>query len=241
MSDGITTEAALYRPVKAFLEAQGFEVKGEVCGCDLVAYRADEPPVIVELKLRFNLPLLLQGIDRLRVSERVYLAVPRSPYRSRGLSPEAPPVRRLCRRLGLGLMIIGRRAESVLVLEEPGPYRPRPTRRRVLRLADEFARRQGDLNIGGGNRAPIVTAYRQDALRCARALAETGPMRLRDLRAASGVEAAAPILQRNVYGWFARLGRGTYTLTDGGHAALAQFADALAMLAPPASPQEKAA
>jgi len=48
-------------------------------------------------------------------------------------------------------------------------------------------------------------------------------------------------LQRNVYGWFARLGRGTYTLTDGGHAALAQFADALAMLAPPASPQEKAA
>src|SRR3954469_10515909 len=88
MSDGITTEAALYRPVKAFLEAQGFEVKGGVCGCDLVAYRADEPPVIVELKLRFNLPLLLQGIDRLRVSERVYLAGPRSPYRSRGLAPE---------------------------------------------------------------------------------------------------------------------------------------------------------
>src|SRR3954449_12732917 len=113
MSDGITTEAALYRPVKAFLEAQGFEVKGEVCGCDLVAYRADEPPVIVELKLRFNLALVLQGIDRLRITERVYLAVLRPPYRARGLSPEAPAVRRLCRRLGLGLIVIGRRGDSV--------------------------------------------------------------------------------------------------------------------------------
>src|SRR5437870_12762925 len=98
MSDEITTEATLYRPVKAFLEAQGFEVKGEVCGCDLVARRGDEPPVIVELKLRFSLPLLLQGIDRLRMTERVYLAVPRPPYRARGLSPEAASVRRPCRR-----------------------------------------------------------------------------------------------------------------------------------------------
>ena len=28
-------ETALYAPVKRFLEAQGFSVKGEVCGCDL--------------------------------------------------------------------------------------------------------------------------------------------------------------------------------------------------------------
>ena len=60
-----TLEAALYSPVKQFLERQGYEVKGEVRGCDLVARRGDEPPVIVELKLRFSLPLVLQGIDRL--------------------------------------------------------------------------------------------------------------------------------------------------------------------------------
>jgi hypothetical protein len=240
MNDSPTTEAALYRPVKAYLEAQGFEVKGEVCGCDLVARRGDEPPVIVELKLRFSLALVFQGIDRLRITDRVYLAVPRPPHRARGLSPEAPPVRRLCRRLGLGLIIIGRRGDSVAILEEPGPYRPRPARRRILRLAAEFARRQGDLNIGGRSRAPIVTAYRQDALRCARALADSGPMRLRELRAMTGVDAAAPILQRNVYGWFARIARGTYALTEPGHAALVQFADAVAVLAAP-SPQEKAA
>src|SRR5215213_8032322 len=94
-------ETALYAPVKRFLEARGYQVKGEVCGCDLFARRRvddqgddriDEPPVIVELKLRFTLALLLQGIDRLAVSERVYLAVPRPPRRARGLSPEAPRV-----------------------------------------------------------------------------------------------------------------------------------------------------
>src|SRR5690242_5918271 len=46
-------ETSLYGAVKCFLEAQGFEVKGEVCGCDIVAVRDGEPPMLVicELKL----------------------------------------------------------------------------------------------------------------------------------------------------------------------------------------------
>ena len=44
-------EADLYPPVKAFLEAQGYDVKGEVGAADLVALRGDEDPIIVELKL----------------------------------------------------------------------------------------------------------------------------------------------------------------------------------------------
>ena len=43
-------ETSLYAPVKAFLEAQGYQVKAEVRHCDVVARRGDEPPVIVELK-----------------------------------------------------------------------------------------------------------------------------------------------------------------------------------------------
>jgi hypothetical protein len=222
------SEASLYIPVKRFLERQGYTVKGEVRGCDLVARRGDEPPLIVELKLRFTLTLLLQGIDRLAVTERVYLAVPRPPRRARGLSPEAPPVRRLCRRLGLGLLVVGR--HSVTVVEEPVPYRPRLSRQRTTRLLAEFDRRRGDPNVGGRNRAPIVTAYRQDALRVAGALAAHGAMRLPDLRAATGVADAAAILQRNVYGWFARLARGTYALSSSGQDALGQFAEALAAL-----------
>src|SRR5882757_5588950 len=128
-------ERELYAPVKEYLERQGYEVKGEVRGCDLVARRGDEPPVIVELKLRFNLPLVLQGIDRLALTERVYLAVPRPGRRTRGgpLAPERPEIRKLCRRLGLGLILVGLTRKTVEILEEPVPYRPRQAKLRALR------------------------------------------------------------------------------------------------------------
>ena len=55
-------------------------------------------------------------------------------------------------------------------------------------------------------------------------------MRLAALRSAAEVPGAARILQRNVYGWFTRLERGTYALSDGGDAALTRFAAAVAVL-----------
>jgi len=232
--DNAYLEAALYPPLKQFLERQGYQVKGEVRGCDLVARCGDEPPVIVELKLRFNLPLVLQGIDRLALTERVYLAVPRPERHARGgpLAPERPEIRKLCRRLGLGLILVGLTRKTVEVLEEPVPYRPRQAKSRALRLLDEFSRRVGDANVGGAVGVPVVTAYRQDALRCACVLSLYGPMRLGVLRALAGVPRAARILQRNVYGWFDRIERGTYRLTPEGDQALSRFAEAI-----PAIPQ----
>jgi hypothetical protein len=230
-------ETALYAPVKEFLERRGYEVKGEVKGCDLVALRGDEPPVIVELKLRFNLTLVLQGIDRLALTERVYVAVPRPDRRPRAgvLAPDGAEIRKLCRRLGLGLILIGAGKKAVEILEEPVPYRPRQARLRALRLVDEFSRRVGDANLGGAGGVPIVTAYRQDALRCAHVLALSGPMRLGALRAAADVPGAARILQRNVYGWFARLKRGTYGLSSEGCQALSRFAEVLSALSLPSA------
>ncbi len=226
-------ETALYAPVKEYLEARGYEVKGEVKGCDLVARRGDEPPIVVELKLRFSLALVLQGVDRLALTERVYLAVPRPASRQRPsprLAADSPGIRKLCRRLGLGLLLVGTGRRRVEIIEEPVPYRPRPAKLRALRLNEEFDRRIGDANVGGTAGIPVVTSYRQDALRCARVLALSGPMRLAALRATAEVPGAARILQRNVYGWFARLERGTYALSDGGDAALTRFAAALAAL-----------
>ncbi len=226
------TETELYPPVNSFLERQGYVVRSEVRGCDLVARRINEEPVIVELKLRFTLSLLLQGVDRLRLSPRVYLAVPRPTTRTRGQRPDSKQVRQLCRRVGLGLMLIGTRG-SVQVIEDPVPYQPRLSKRHSALLLGEFERRRGDFNIGGSNRTPIVTVYRQDALRCISALAVSGPMRLAELRALSGVAAAGPILQRNVYGWFDRVERGTYGLSDAGEQALSRFAEVIATLNEP--------
>src|SRR6185312_17017840 len=110
------SETALYAPVKRFLEAQGFSVKGEVCGCDLVALRGDEPPVVVigELKLNFNLELVLQAVDRTAACDEVWLAVgPAGHKRLRD-----PRVRKLCRFLGFGLLWVSS-SGAVEVLIEP--------------------------------------------------------------------------------------------------------------------------
>ena len=80
-----TRETSLYLPVKRFLESLGFEVKGEICSCDLVAIRGEEPPLVVigELKLGFNLELVLQGINRMAACDQVWLAVRFSGRRGR--------------------------------------------------------------------------------------------------------------------------------------------------------------
>jgi hypothetical protein len=216
------TETELYLPVKKLLEAQGYRVKGEVQRCDVVAVRGDEPPVIVEMKTGFTIQLLLQGIDRQMLSETVYLAIA-SPKR-RGLREPL----RLCRRLGLGLICVSR-GLAVAHLD-PAPYRPRQNAKRRALLLMEFSRRIGDPNLGGGARRPIVTAYRQDALRCARYLDSAGVAKLCHIRSEAKVDRAAAILQRDVYGWFIRELRGHYRLSSQGKAALEAFSDTVVML-----------
>src|ERR1700748_3116361 len=92
-------ETALYLPVKKFLEKLGFTVKGEIGGCDLVALSSDEPPIVVigELKLTFNLELILQAVDRAGACDEVWL-VARFSERGKGRESDAR-YRNLCRRL----------------------------------------------------------------------------------------------------------------------------------------------
>jgi hypothetical protein len=210
-------ETSLYNPVKSFLESLGFTAKGEIGGCDVLALSADAPPIVVicELKLQFNLDLVLQGVDRAAACDEVWLAA-RLSRRGKGRESD-PRFRALCRRLGFGLLGVAEDGR-VDVLLSPAALAPRRDPRRRSRLVDEHNRRRGDPAVGGGNRRPIMTAYRQEALACAAALAD-GPKRPRDLRPVS--PRAQAILHRNVYGWFIRTDRGVYALTAAGRAALA--------------------
>lgn len=212
-------ETALYLPVKAFLERLGFVVKGEIGGCDLVALRAGEAPLVVvgELKLRFSLELVLQAVDRAPACDEVWLAA-RLLGRGKGRESDAR-FRNLCRRLGFGMLGVTA-AGTVEILVSPASPMPRRDPRRRSRLVAEHDRRRGDPVVGGSSRVPMMTAYRQQALLCAAAI-DGGARRPRDLRA--GAPEAAAILQRNVYGWFARVARGQYALTPAGVAALARW------------------
>jgi len=226
-------ETELAAPVTAFLAGQGYEVKSEVGSCDLVAVRAGEPPVVVELKNRFSLDLLLQGVDRLSVSDAVYVAFP-AESAGGAWKRRRRSVLKTCRRLGLGILVL--RAQpgggyAVLPELDPAPYRPRLDAGRRRRLLKEFANRVGDPNTAGSTRVKIVTAYRQDALRLAAALADGAAQPVAALRPLARSVPAARLLQQNVYGWFERERRGHYRLTPAGTAALATFAEVVRELA----------
>jgi hypothetical protein len=211
-------ETALYLPVKRFLEKLGFTVKGEIGGCDLVALSGDEPPIVVigELKLAFNLELILQAVDRAGACDEVWLAAKLS-ERGKGRESDAR-YRNLCRRLGFGMLAVTK-SGTVEVIVSPTAV-PRRDLKRRSRLITEHRKRQGDPALGGSTRAPIMTAYRQQALACASALSH-GPQKVRDLKPA--IPDAPKILLHNVYGWFDRVERGIYSLTDSGRAALKRW------------------
>ncbi|MBB3383605.1 MULTISPECIES: DUF2161 family putative PD-(D/E)XK-type phosphodiesterase [unclassified Rhizobium] len=212
-------ETALYLPIKSFLEAAGYAVKGEIGGCDLVGLTDGEPPVVVicELKMTFNLELVLQAVDRAAASDEVWIAA-RVSVKGKGREGDRR-FRDLCRRLGFGMLTVSD-SDLVDIVVSPVAPMPRKNARRRSRLVDEHRRRKGDPALGGSTRKPIMTAYRQQALACAAAI-ENGVQRPKDMREAA--PKAPQILRDNVYGWFERIDRGIYALTELGTEALKRW------------------
>lgn len=223
-------EADLYAPVKAHLEACGYAVRGEVGHCDIVGWdEAHAELVVVELKRGFGLPVLYQAMRRLAMADHVYVGVgtPEGARARAAWDAQQRDAVRLCRMLGIGLLSV--RHGAVTVHVDPGPYAPRKFAARRGRLLGEFKRRSGDHNVGGSSSRPRMTAYREDALRCARLLQEAGDtMRVAALRDCTGIAKVTAMLARNVYGWFEKTGRGRYRLAEAGAAALALHADVVA-------------
>lgn len=214
-------ETSLYLPVKAFLETAGYTVKGEIGGCDLVGLSDGDPSVVVicELKLSFNLELILQAVDRASVADEVWIAA-RVSARGKGRESDKR-YRDLCRRLGFGMLGVADNGAVSVIVGSVTPM-PRTNPKRRSRLMREHQKRKGDPVVGGSTRTPQMTAYRQQALGCAAALA-AGPLRMREVRAQ--VPEAGKILQGNVYGWFERVERGVYGLTPAGLEALARWTE----------------
>jgi hypothetical protein len=208
------SETELYQPVKTFLSGQGYEVKAEVGAADIVACRGDADPVIVELKTGFSLSLFHQAVARQSITDAVYVAVARATGRRFQVSLKNNLS--LAHQLGLGLITVRLSDGFVEVHLDPAPYAPRKSKARKDRLLREFSRRVGDPNVGGSTRVTIMTAYRQDALRCAAHLKANGPSRGANVAKATGVERATKIMADDHYGWFERVERGVYALSPKG-------------------------
>ncbi|GAA6208263.1 DUF2161 family putative PD-(D/E)XK-type phosphodiesterase [Cognatishimia sp. WU-CL00825] len=209
-------ETDLYPPVKAWLEAQGFEAKAEIGAADVVACRIGEDgedPVVVELKLGFSLTLLQQAVARQRLTDAVYVAVPRWVGKAGWRRFKANVG--LCKRLGIGVMSVDITKGTIQVHSDPAMYRPRKSKPRKAALLKEFERRNGDPNQGG-TRGSVVTGYQQEAERCADYLANHGASRGANVAKGAKVPLATRIMYDNHYGWFEKQGRGIYALSPAG-------------------------
>lgn len=223
-------EIDLYNPVKQFLEGQGYDVKGEIRECDVVAVRGTEDPLVVELKLVFSLDVLLQAVNRLSLSPVVYVGIPSI---CRAFRKRRRRIIKLLRMLGIGLILISTNSKRsrVEVALDPGEYHPRIHPKRRAQLLGEFERRRGDTMPGGsGRRRGMMTAYRQKAIRISQYLRENGPTKASVIAQAIEEDDVRNVLYRNVYGWFDRLGQGVYRISPRGITDLATWNDC-----PPAS------
>ncbi|MBF0278936.1 MAG: hypothetical protein HQM13_14135 [SAR324 cluster bacterium] len=216
-------ETDLYPAMRKHLIQKGYDVKSEIQHCDIVAVRGGDPVLVVELKLSINLRVLLQAVDRLQITDTVYIGVPKG---IAVMKKQRKQVVKLVRMLGLGLIEIdpSARIGGVDVLFDPGAYKPRQVKRRSLRLMNEFNNRTGDPNLGGSSsRIRITTAYRQKAVAIADYLLHNGDSKAATIAHALSEPKTRAILYRNVYGWFIRHGKGIYGLSSQGKSELPQW------------------
>ena len=227
-----TTETELYEPIRDFLRRRGYEVEGEVRGCD-VAARKGEELLVIELKRQFSVQLLMQAVERQEYADAVYVALPVSS--ATAYPPNYRSLRRLLKRLELGLILVRFLKRSVRVEiafhPEEHPRRRRKKERAAIIREVEGRRvegaRGGSATRSGGER---LTAYKQAAIHLALLLREYGPASPAELRKLGGADRAQAILSSNFYGWFERIDRGVYALAAEGAESLANLTDRIGEL-----------
>lgn len=218
-------ETDLFYPVKSLLEKNGYRVCGEIENCDIAAMK-DEELIIIELKKSLNIELLLQAIKRQRLTENVFIGIPRLKVMSQ---KKWKDLCLLIKRLGLGLIVVYLVDEPYAeVIFEPTVFdlikslRQGKSKRR--KLMKEFSGRTIDNNIGGSTGKKILTAYKELSLYIACCLYLLGPLSPKELRlyGADKVKTNS-ILSKNFNNWFYRVKNGIYDISDEGKQALIRY------------------
>ncbi len=204
-------EVDMYKPLKEFLERRGYAVHSEVEGVDVIAQKDDEF-LVVEMKICFNLQLVYQLIERLKITDQVYAYVP---LKKGGRWPKS--YKRMCgllKRLHCGLLTLDQHARKTVVLEfPPAPFVSRKNYAKKRLALKEMEGRSLDLNQAGSTGELLFTSYKEKAIRVAMYLYENGPVSTRKVREDLAMEKAADILKNNYLGWFERISHGVYRIT----------------------------
>ncbi len=207
-------EEELYMPVKKYFEKKGFTVKGEVMDCDIVCV-SNNIVLIVELKRNFNLKLVYQAIERQKITDYVYVAVPRPKNFQK---TEVKNMIGLLKKLNIGLITVnfGEKRNFVQIILDPAV--PEKTTKQInFKQQDvlrEFNERKCDFNIGGKNKTKILTAYREKSIEIACFLEILGQSSGAELKKTGCDKNSTSIMYNNFYGWFDKVSKGIYKLSE---------------------------
>jgi Uncharacterized conserved protein len=220
----IQFEKDLFAPIRDFFIDKGFEVRSEVNHCDICAIK-DDQLIIIELKKNLSVDLLVQAVDRQKIADLVYVAIPKP--KKRTSFAKWRDICHLLRRLELGLILVSTKNKKayVEVAVQPEPFDRlksiQANKRHRSKLIKEFNGRSLDLNTGGSTGKKLVTAYREASLYIACCINMFGPSSAANLKKyGADNKKAYSILYANHYGWFCKVGKGVYDLTDIGRDSL---------------------
>lgn len=212
-------EVDLYEPIAQYFTGQDYVVHGEVKDCDMTAHKEDEL-IIIELKKSLTVELLIQAAKRQRLTELVYIAIPKPTYRLS--SQKWRNICYLMRRLELGLIIVtfrGDESQMEIVFEPKSFDRVKSMKRSKKKrdqLLAELDGRHANYNVGGSTQTKIMTAYKENCIHIACCLARFGASSPKSLRQLGTGQKTQSVLSKNYYGWFTRIERGIYDINERG-------------------------
>lgn len=220
-------EEELSKPITDFFLNKGYTVRCEVNSCDIAAVKEEEL-IVIELKKSLTVDLLLQAVKRQKISDLVYIAIPK-PKKLTGRG-KWRDICHLIKRLEIGLILVSftENGSYIEIAEEPKIFNREKsinssTKKRAA-LLKEFKSRSKDLNIGGSTGKKIVTAYREFAVYIACCLEKFGNMSTKELKLkGSNPDKTYSILYSNHYGWFEKVEKGVYKLSEKGKKEIKEF------------------
>jgi len=205
-------ESDMYEPIRKLLTEQGFTVRGEVKNCDIAAVK-DDIVWVVEMKLYANITLVYQAMERQAATGWVFVAIPRPKSTRDGTFRK---FQKLVKKLQLGLITVAldsphKQAEIVIFPVGKDDKKNKKT----AALKREIAGRTVD-STGGTTKTQINTAYRERCVRIACLLEAKGAAGSRELVKLGCEKDAAYLLRTNMLGWFEKVSKGVYGLSDVG-------------------------
>lgn len=208
-------ETDLYEPIKLFFEKMGYTVQAEVKNCD-IACIFENKLILIELKKAFSLKIIYQAMDRKVFSDFVYIGLPRPKnFRKREVKNMIKILTLL--EIGLITVAIDSPIKTVEVILEPKPKANGSKSKRRNNVLKEIENRNLNINLGGSSKKnKILTSYKENVIYITCFLEKFKKAKGAEIKKLTGIENATYILRCNHFGYFKKIERGIYALSEEG-------------------------